>query len=975
MSKHVGLSIKKPVSLFNKALHLDFKKFFKSLGKAAVYGFAGDWQKAATSTIDAISAVGLAKNWAENAWLLIYRSLFRAMFNLIEEHEDLVRKKPDDPDMLCHQLDLSFEDLEITLDHTLFDRPKELSIVETIKKPFSQWLQNLGLNEAQAQSISNRFPSYFVLALNDEWRNRPEDYIVIKEKLQTPFINATEKEQGWLRYSAWLQKHVDERMFEETFSLRQIYVPLRAYYEEEIKEDGGKTKGRYFTDEKQRQRIVVDLEQELENWIQKADKDDSIRVISGGPGCGKSSFAKIFAARQSAKGAIPVLFIPLHHFELKVDLVEAVGKFIKYDQFIPHNPLDPDPESGEGRLFIIFDGLDELSMQGKVGMEISQRFCQEVNKQIFRFNQSKTRLQILISGRELVVQGNMSEFRRPQQVLNILPYYIQKEQRKLFIDTNNLLLEDQREAWWKAYGTASGKNYKKIPPVLEIKDVEEITSQPLLNYLVALSFDRGKLDFSKETNMNRIYEDLISAVYERGWAGWQHPVLEGVSEENFFRILEEIGNAAWHGDGRTTTVAEIISNCRHGGLIQLLEKFQEGASKGVTRLLTAFYFRQISDRSGGDRTFEFTHKSFGEYLISRRIVRSLRRMQSELERRKSDPDSGWDDRDALKVWAEICGPTAMDEYIFKFILDEIKLQKIAEVKKWQQVFCSLISYMLHHGMPMERLDPRPSFFVESKMARNSQEALLTVLNACSRLTKIVSKINWPSETSFGSLLSILQGQRSGPNSVIAYSCLSFIDLKDCELHTRDLISANFSNSILDHAGLVMVNFENGNFQNAKIRDAFLRDSNLRYTNFNSADLQDAHLQRASFEESSLQDSNLKNANLEEANLEDTNLEGAILEKTILKGANLKNANLENANLKNANLIEANLENANLKNANLKNANLRKANLENANLKNANLENANLKNANLRKANLIKANLENANLKGTILENSIDDNSV
>jgi hypothetical protein len=45
-------------------------------------------------------------------------------------------------------------------------------------------------------------------------------------------------------------------------------------------------------------------------------------------------------------------------------------------------------------------------------------------------------------------------------------------------------------------------------------------------------------------------------------------------------------------------------------------------------------------------------------------------------------------------------------------------------------------------MPMERLTPRPDFQEENRQARNAEEALLGVLNACARVTKTVSKIQW-----------------------------------------------------------------------------------------------------------------------------------------------------------------------------------------------------------------------------------------
>ena len=58
--------------------------------------------------------------------------------------------------------------------------------------------------------------------------------------------------------------------------------------------------------------------------------------------------------------------------------------------------------------------------------------------------------------------------------------------------------------------------------------------------------------------------------------------------EDFLRVLEEIGLAAWHGDGRSTTVREIEEHCQASGVGILLKDFQEGAKAGVTRLLAAF---------------------------------------------------------------------------------------------------------------------------------------------------------------------------------------------------------------------------------------------------------------------------------------------------------------------------------------------------------------------------------------------------
>ena len=47
--------------------------------------------------------------------------------------------------------------------------------------------------------------------------------------------------------------------------------------------------------------------------------------------------------------------------------------------------------------------------------------------------------------------------------------------------------------------------------------------------------------------------------------------------DQFSRVLEEIGLAAWHGDGRTTTVREIEEHCKASGLASMFDAFEEGA--------------------------------------------------------------------------------------------------------------------------------------------------------------------------------------------------------------------------------------------------------------------------------------------------------------------------------------------------------------------------------------------------------------
>ncbi|NER94108.1 MAG: pentapeptide repeat-containing protein [Symploca sp. SIO1B1] len=974
MSGESGIQVEKSTSVWRKDIKVNPKSLFMSLGKAAINGAFLKWDELAKSGVEVLDALGLEKEPGEIAGLLIVRSLMQAMQDLLRENRELVQQ-PDNLQGLYQQLNSSLASGELVINQEFFLRPQQLPIVQTAKTGFLQWLEEFVEKPVEAQKISDRLPTYFIFALNDQWVKHSQDYLVLKEVLDTPFTQATKREQGWLRYRAWLQKRVEEPMFLEAFSLKQVYVPLRAYYEREVKCPPEQRLEGGIVESNDKERVVVNLNKELETWLREAKSDDAIRLISGGPGSGKSSFGKIFAAQLAEKGEIPVLFIPLHLFKLSDDLVRAIGEFVQVEGFLPHNPLDR--SDGESRLLIIFDGLDELSMQGKIAAEAAREFIEEVRLKVNQFNQHHTRLQVLISGREVVVQANRSKFRQPQQLLYLLPYFVIEAEREDFVDEQKLLEQDQRQLWWQSYGKAKGKNYTGLPPELDRDNLLEITTQPLLNYLVALSIERDKLQFSEDTNLNQIYEDLLEAVYERGYENNRyHRVTEGIQKDDFTDILEEIALACWHGDGRTTTVGEIEKHCDNSGLRGILDRFQESFNEdskaSVTRLLTAFYFRESGGVRASEKTFEFTHKSFGEYLTAKRIVLGVKLIYEDLEERQKNRRKGCDESEALVTWANLCGASAMDEYLFRFIRDEISVQNPSDVGKWQKTLCSLIEFMLNHGMPMECLTDIPNFHEKMRQARNAEEALLAVLNACARVTKEVSEIKWPSPDAFGAWISRLQGQRIGGENVLVLDCLSFLDLQGCILQIRDFFRANLERANLERANLKGVNLYKAILEEAILEEAILERANLKGVNLEGAYLEWAILYKANLEGANLKGAILYKADLEGANLEGVILEGANLKGVILEGAKLQWANLEGADLEGAKLQWANLEGANLEGAKLQwvileGANLKGVILEGADLEGAKLQWANLEGAKFQWANLEGANLEGANLKGTILE--------
>jgi uncharacterized protein YjbI with pentapeptide repeats len=918
------MRIKKPTPILKKSLKVDFKEFGKAAAKAAIHFSTAQWDGMAEDGADMLSAIGLKASLPEIAWLLIYRSNIRALRELINEAFGTEDTEYFFGEVLI-EINRAIDGEVLTINKKFFEQPESEPLIRKVQPAFSTWLISKGIEASAATSISDRLPAYFAMALHDEWATSSHEYNLLQEGIDTPFTKASERLQRWTLYQTTLVKQVEEPMFNESFSLKRIFVSPRAFFNR--KRDEGEPGGVQLSDKKFI-RVIVDLQEDLDAWILGASSDDAIRLISGGPGSGKSSFAKMYAAKLSRRSDVNVVFIPLHHFEPAADLIEAVGKYIQAEGILTNNPLGP--EYREKRLTIIFDGLDELAMQGKVAERTAQDFVREVQRKVILLNQQKNWLRVIISGRELIVQQSESDFRKEGQILHLLPYYVDKSEHSQYFGGDELISIDQRDIWWKNYGVATGSSYDKLPNELAQEHLVEITSQPLLNYLVALSLRRGKLKFSEETNLNAVYADLLKAIYERGWSNQQHLAIQGIEEEDFSRILEEIALATWHGDGRKTSVREIETHCDNSGLQSLLARFQTGLQQSstarVTQLLTAFYFRQNGQDVGGDKTFEFTHKSFGEFLTARRIVRELILIRSQLQMRKSSHDLGWSERDCLQRWLTLCGPVAIDTYLYKFLLDELRLLAVSGedlLVECQDVLARLFGHLLRDGMPLsgniKEINSLPLFV----RCRNAEQALFICLNACARVTERVSKVEWPNLSTFGDWFSKGARREFDRQSVLS-ECLSYLDLAHCNLKSIFLYQSDISFSILDGASLVGVDL-----RYSKVNKTSMRGTKFSFANVAGVDFSGAMLSYADFGGARICQFQGRGFGKSKFSTLLPLFEGASLEGATFNGCDLRAVRFSGANLVKASFKGAILNRADFTNCDIAEADFRSAITEDA----------------------------------------------
>jgi len=901
------LLIKQPVHLLNRELALDFKKFLVSVVKGEVA--LNEMQ------ID----LKLAKSAGEIAWLLIHAALQQTIWELVNPYRNSLIKPLHDLeiDKACRIFDHRLNDFELTINSDFFIRPQDFSFLRKLTASFAEWLQNLGISPPQAHAVANRLPSYLALALHDQHQHYPQQFADLEI-----FAQFDRQDAIWLHYQAWLIKQLDEPLGGEPFSLRQVYVPLRAYFKERLEQE-------------EKSRVVVELGTAVRKWL--THSQEAICVISGGSGAGKTAFVKTLAAQLAKDGQI-VLLILLHLFNFKENLLKSIEAFINFHPILKRLPAN---SINRSRWLIIFDGLDEFVMRNQSAFESTQSFLAEIHRTVAEINQTDFHLQILITSRPTHIN------RQFHQIFYMLGYFLNPSERKNYVDTQGLLSIDQRDLWWRQYALAKGRPYLTLPSDLKNHSLEKITAQPLLNYLLALSYERKFLDFSTEISLNQIYADLLQAVFEHQ------------------QLLEAIAAATWPRGGRLASLAEAEKNCE-GSLSKI---FQETP-------LTLITFQPADSEK--EAIFEFTHKSFVEYLTARYIVNLLEKIQHGLTQGEGDETA------ALKIWLHGCKFSQINDYLLPFVGGEIALRSKSQVAEWQTMLSKLIAHGLANGLPLQNSTFRETY----QQTCYAEETLLIVLNMCARITEQISDVHWPSPLAFGEWMNRLRGQRGSPNApVLFHDCLSYLNLSGIILITQDFFKANFTYTNLAEAqlnwanlrgadfkgaNLSKVNFECSDLSQANLARANLANVSFQEANLVRANLKEANLMRANFLRAQLSGANLVKANLGEANLARANLQAANLSRThsvrtVFTQAVLIDAELAWANLEQANLTEANLLRANLAGAELNQAQLGKANLSLATLALVNLAEANLTQANLKKANLAGANLRRANLEGACLE--------
>ncbi len=916
-------------------LKLDARKLAKALAKGIVFRGFGAYDKAIAEGLEALDAIGVRAGKPptveQQAWLWVHRATFTALAWTIRSSPTLTDRLGNDEKELEAFVTgaQSVEPVPITLD--FLDRPANSPFFARIQAGMAGWFKVIGANDADQAAVSRRLAQEFAIQLDLEMRNRRADYANLETYFQATVAGAAAiRARKWRRYSASLVAAIRKPLLNLSSGdpgavcLEEIFVPLRAWYaaERDKREEGKMAAARGEASERVSERerpVFVDLQQHIDAWLNAADAADAIRVISGEPGCGKSSFAAMWAAAQARAGR--VLYIPLHMLDFERDAFAAVQAFARLDTQLGGDPFEG-LASGDP-VILILDGLDELSRVSETGGQVARTFVESLNLNLAQRNagHTKARVLALLVGRPLAIHEGAAVLSKPGQRVEILRLLVSQEEFPSTLAPPELKLNwgsewarnlsdaeefpstraqklppDLRDQWWQNYFRATGQPVADMPEEYKQggKRIDDITAQPLLNYLLAL-VRTERLRKSRPTaidSVHTLYGEVFELLYRRkkGQLAHRGAVEDRFELSDYKRFLQEVAIAAWHSGGDRAVSSEAIEkrfDACDERLRESLRKFYGSLRTGLFAVLSTFF---VAPEGGTFGHYTFTHKSFREYLTAARIVREVEEIDDQL--RKA---GRYTQGQALADWYALTAPMPIDSDLRAFLVEEIAARAAAgsPVGAWRDTLKALFEVNLKDGMPGYK--EAPSFREAERRAANAEVALFVTMVVCARTSLAEGetlKLNWQSAGA-GAFLRRAEDARTASLIKSSWSHLSLAEqsLTGIYLFRADLSGADIMGSDLSGANLSDADFSEADLKGADLFGANLRGADLSGANLTGADLRGANLRGANLEDANLEDADLRGANLIGADLTGANLEGADLTGADLEGATVDGARL------------------------------------------------------------------------------------
>ncbi|MDR6103429.1 hypothetical protein QE369_003626 [Agrobacterium larrymoorei] len=750
----------------------------------------------------------------------------------------------------------------------------------------------------------------------------PTYFKAIEDALTGLAGEGTRRDAHWARHAHWIsQQFTDTPVFspdeDEVIPLEKVYLPLRCYWHQSVKreQESGNERSEFHAH-------VGELHSVVHAWLNTDPRREPIRVVTGGPGSGKSSFARAFAHEVIKQGKHRVLFMQMQHMSVTGSLQDDIARYVDRRDTatgksgspgLPGNPFDW-RKSDEKPILLIFDGLDELSTKEEDGERYARELLLALKLMLSPINTDGTPVRALVLGRNVACQAALAAANMSTHcLLNVAPIarmtadtlHPSSGTPSDVHDPEQLVGKDQREEYWQKWAPLKGLDPKKIPNVITAKSMEELNVEPLLLHLLMISSYSGDDWEIAANNKNVVYEDILLKIFERN-KNKDHFRAAGVDQALFFGLMECLAIAAWRGNGRTGDESDFrLVRKLHLNRERQFKEFPAASLKSV-----ALNIHTRAGQDDADSGFEFIHKSFGEYLAARGLLSHAIKTVGALE--ESEPE------DIELQWCQLIGGAELTSEIINFLYNEACLRMQPETASaYKEKLTEFVDWVLIYGFSVHKAAPETGW---SQLATNQRCALAALFATASAMAFVIPigdwdavefnphwtlNIKWPDAKNFTVKRKLYDVGVSDEHPVIGAlrrlnladtslwdASLSRIDIEGADLRYARLNWSIFIGSNLSNVNMCCVNAAHTKFLFTDLRSSDLSYGDFEYSFFRSVEMRNCKLAGVNFSNADASsDDGFRAANT---------FTGSLVKGSIdFEGADLTGAFLHNADLSGA----------------------------------------------------------------------------
>lgn len=773
--------------------------------------------------------------------------------------------------------------------------------------------------ELGLETLAERFKQALRSGSNRALCEDPDYFRVLEEGLTGLAGEGARRDRYWSRHSHWISHYyTDAPIFspdeDEIIPLKAVYLPLRCFWHQihKLKDGNGEEVERKTAH-------VADLHQTAHNWLSRDARQDPLLVVTGGPGSGKSSFARAFAHEVIQNDTHRVLYVQLQHMTLTASLHDDIAHYVvrrdtstgkNGSPGLPANPLDW-RRTDTKPVLMIFDGLDELSTKEEDGERYARELLLALKLLLSPLNTDGTSVRAMVLGRNLACQAAMRAANIPLNVmLNVAPIATMNSEtcmmpyksNDLINDPDALMSVDQRLEYWRRWASIKKLDPSEIPEAVTALSMSELNVEPLLLHLLMISKYIGDEWEVAADNRNVVYEDILRKIFERNKAK-EHFQVAGVDESIFFELMECLGIAAWRGNGRTGDEEDFRQVRKlHLNREKMFKEFHAARLKSV-----ALNIHTRSGQEDGSSGFEFIHKSFGEYLAARGLLSHALKTAAALRERESE--------DLEQPWCQIIGSANLTPEIIDFLYNEARLKLTpAKAIEAKAALTDLINWVLVNGFSVHKVASEVPWSGLTLQQRCASSALLASTSAIATAIPIgdwiaanfdsdwTVNIDWPAVDHTG-----IKGFFNDLGVTIETSiigALRRINIADQKLWDTSLSRANLDGADLRFTTLIWSVLIESSLENAILEGVEAAWTILWEVNLRRCNLSDSNFRKARFQSVDMSYCNLRGADFSgvDASSQDLYSDGNPYSRRAVKGA----LDLEGADLTGANFSDADL---------------------------------------------------------------------